>query len=139
MKLRDTPPTYCSACFNQNVELQHVDFEAYWDGPVLDMEGSIKVPIDDLVLCETCLSAGAMIIGMIHNKQMRTENFELGRALEEKDHYIAVLEKAISDLEHTLGLSLAGKIRRGTGRPTISIPENLEEIVRESLRERQAA
>lgn len=127
MKLRDTPPTYCSGCFCQDVEKVHVDFEAYWDGPVLDTEGSIKVPIDDLVLCEDCLTAGAMLIGMVHNKQMRKENYELGKAIEDKDAELEEMRKVISDLEHTLGITLSGTIRRGAGRPRFRVPDDVKE------------
>lgn len=132
MKVADTPPTYCAACHLQRPEVKHVDFEAYFDGPVMDGL-THKQPIDDLILCEDCLKTGAMLIGMIDNKAMIQENFELGKAVEEKDIQLEIYRKAISDLESTLGLSLAGKLRRGHGRPSINIPDNLEEIVRERL------
>jgi hypothetical protein len=128
LKVADQAPTYCSACHCQDTELQHVDFEAYWDGPVIDGK-SFKQPIDDLILCSNCLEAAATLIGMVNNKQMRKENFELGRANDEKQTYIDILEKAISDLEHTLGLSLSGRIKRGKGRPAIRIPDNIKDLV----------
>ena len=132
MKVADIPPTYCSACHMQRTEIKHVDFEAYYDGPVMDGL-THKQPIDDLILCSDCLKPAAMLLGMIDNKAMQTQNYELGKAVEEKDIQLEIYRKAISDLENTLGLSLAGKLRRGHGRPTINIPENLEEIVRERL------
>lgn len=131
MKLADITPTYCSSCHCQNAELRHVDFEAYWDGPVLGDD--VKVPIDDLVLCEDCLKAGGLLIGLIDNKAMRTENFELGRALDAKNEEIEEMRKVISDLEHTLGITLSGKIRRGSGRPAFRVPENLKDQVRENV------
>lgn len=121
MRVVDTA-TYCSSCHCQDTKAKYVDFDAYWDGPTLDTEGQIKVPIDDLVLCETCLSAAAGLIGMIHNKQMVRENYELGKALEAKDKTIEIQAKAISNLEHTLGLSLSGKLKRGRGRPVVQLP-----------------
>jgi hypothetical protein len=132
MKLADTPPTYCSACHCQASEKKHVDFEAYYDGPVMDGL-THKQPIDDLVLCEDCLGAAALLIGWINNKEMRRENYELGKAVDEKNIQLEIYRKAIADLENTLGLSLAGKLRRGQGRPSITIPDNLEEIVRERM------
>jgi hypothetical protein len=118
--------TFCSSCHCQHEQKSYVDFDAYWDGPTIDQEGSIKVPIDDLVICEDCLKAAGNLIGMVDNKQMRRENYELGKAAEEKEEYIAKCEKVIADLEHSLGLSLSGKIKRGKGRPTLRLPENLE-------------
>ena len=136
MKIADRAPTYCAACHCQDAEKAHVDFEAYYDGPVVDGL-THKQPIDDLVLCEDCLGAGATLIGWIHNKRMRQENFELGRAIEEKDGYIQVLEKVISDLEHTLGLTLSGKVKRGQGRPTVRVPDNLDEIMKRREKEKE--
>lgn len=123
MKLTNTPPPFCAACHCQNGELRHVDFEAYYDGPV--MEGvSYKQPIDDLIICENCLQAAATLVGMVNNKQMRRENFELGRANDEKEKHINLLEKFVSDLEHSLGLALVGKVRRGQGRPALRMPDD---------------
>lgn len=132
MKVASPPPTFCAACHCSAPEKKHVDFEAYYDGPVVDGL-THKQPIDDLVLCVDCIKPAAMLVGMVDNKAMQTENYELGKAVEEKDIQLEIYRKAISDLENTLGLSLAGKLRRGHGRPTISIPDNLEEIVRERL------
>jgi hypothetical protein len=33
------PPTMCSACFGQYPDRNHVDFEAAWDGPVINSNG----------------------------------------------------------------------------------------------------
>lgn len=127
MKLADIPPTYCAACFCSEPAKPHVDFEAIYDGPVIENSG-VKIPIDDLVLCEDCLAAGAILIGMVHNKKMMVENYELGKAIEEKDEYITALETVVRDLEHTLGVAILGNVRKRQGRPTIRIPESLKDI-----------
>lgn len=64
MKLSDTPPAYCSSCFNQDPQALHVDLEAYWDGPVPQAkgEGYDAVAIDDLVLCEACVREAAGLL-----------------------------------------------------------------------------
>ena len=52
-RIATVAPSACSACYGQYPDRVHVDFDAAWDGPVLD--GSVKVTIDDLVVCEDCL------------------------------------------------------------------------------------
>lgn len=54
MKVADPNPVYCSCCFQQQPREIHIDFEVAWDGPVINEDG-LRVPIDDLYLCETCL------------------------------------------------------------------------------------
>jgi hypothetical protein len=73
VKLTETPPVRCSACFGQYVERRHVDFEAAWEGPTFkegvagedgEVRNSILVSVDDLILCEDCLRAAAALIGL---------------------------------------------------------------------------
>lgn len=54
MKLADPKPVYCSSCFAQQPHKDHIDFEVAWDGPVINTDG-IRIPIDDLYVCEDCL------------------------------------------------------------------------------------
>lgn len=54
MKVADPNPVYCSCCFQQQPKKIHIDFEVAWDGPVINTDG-LRVPIDDLYLCEDCL------------------------------------------------------------------------------------
>lgn len=61
MKLVPAPPR-CSGCFLQKTEERHVDFEASYDGPVI--EGAPRVVIDELILCEACLTLAARQIGL---------------------------------------------------------------------------
>lgn len=131
MKKARSAPKYCSACHGQYPERQHVDFEAYYDGPVISEsvgDNTIKVAIDDLVLCENCLASAAKLIGYVHNKQMRKENFELGRALEEKHNENLRLRKIISDLEHTVQEIMDNKVTRSPGRPVLRLPEGAEKV-----------
>lgn len=52
-------PAYCSACFSAKPTLRHIDFEAMYDGPVINAEDGIRQQVDDLIICEECLSAAA--------------------------------------------------------------------------------
>lgn len=62
-RIAGTPPAACAACYGQYPEMLHVDFEAAYDGPVI--EGSQRVYIDDLVLCEGCVREAARLVGMV--------------------------------------------------------------------------
>lgn len=68
IRLADPPPAHCSGCFQQKPHMRHVDFEAAWDGPALPaLEGAVGVVahhIDELILCEECLTTGARLIGL---------------------------------------------------------------------------
>jgi hypothetical protein len=59
VKLAESTPVRCSACFGQHPEKSHVDFEAAWDGPVIDAGNGMKQYIDDLVICEDCIRSAA--------------------------------------------------------------------------------
>ena len=56
-------PPFCAACYGQKPEMRHVDFEAAYDGPVVNPEDDIKMAVDDLILCEECLRSAAQRLG----------------------------------------------------------------------------
>lgn len=66
-------PAYCAACFGQNSEARHIDFESAYDGPVLTLEDGRKQPIDDLVICEACLSEAFALLDPQELKQRIAE------------------------------------------------------------------
>lgn len=83
MKIASPNPPYCSCCFNQKPEQTHIDFEAYWDGPIIEGK-SFKQPIDDLIVCEDCLAIAAQLVGYVKDeesseviKRLRRDNHEL--------------------------------------------------------------
>lgn len=99
IRLAETPPPACAACNGQYPERRHVDFGASYDGPVLD--GAKAMQIDDLIVCEECLSAAAALIGtspeQIERERQAKERAEntaqrLAGALD----YIAKLEAAVA-------------------------------------------
>lgn len=72
MKIAETPPVVCSACYGQYPQRRHVDFDSAWDGPVFNQEidtgdggkrDKIENSIDELVLCENCLADAAKLLG----------------------------------------------------------------------------
>jgi hypothetical protein len=126
MKIAESPPAYCSACHGQYPERQHVDFEAYWDGPVFETgpeDNTIKVAIDDLILCENCMDTAAMLLGYVKKKEIIKENYQLGKAVEAKNEKIKELEKIISDQSYTTEKILEQEVKRPVGRPQIRLPE----------------
>ena len=72
MRVAETPPAFCSACFGQYPDRRHVDFDVAWDGPtvpggVMTPEGvqsGITVTIDDMVVCDGCLTAAGRLVGL---------------------------------------------------------------------------
>lgn len=97
MKIADTPPVYCVSCHKAGPEEgEFVDFEAYYDGPVVEEE-HYKFQIDDLIMCTDCVTEAAKLIGLGSRDDLENENRELGEAFDiiksEKDS----LAKVISD------------------------------------------
>ena len=99
-KIADKPPVYCASCHRQNVELRHVDFEAYYDGPVIN--GDIKVSIDDLIICEECMRAGAELLGYIKDDESRDLILEYIDQVDKMDKQITQLEQEKRDLIFTV-------------------------------------
>lgn len=129
MRISGRPPTYCSSCHGQYTDRTYVDFDAYWDGPVMEEPNQVKVAIDDLIICDECLGAAATLLGYVNNKGMIKENYELGQAVEQKNSQIERQKRIITDLEHTVNNLLEGNedITRPSGyRPKVRIPDHNE-------------
>jgi hypothetical protein len=116
MKIADSI-TYCSSCHGQYLERKHVDFEAYYDGPVIDTEGDIKVSIDNLIICSECLKNAGALVGLFPAEDLKEENKELGEAIEAHEQHTEQLEALISDMENTLSKFTSEKIQRPARRP----------------------
>jgi len=85
VKLASCPP-YCSSCFQQKPAVEHIDFESYWDGPIIQGAG-FKQPIDDLILCEDCLRAAGELIGLSEHKKLLHERNELKQEVQQLRKY----------------------------------------------------
>lgn len=103
MKIANPNPAYCAACFSQKLGMRHIDFEAYFDGPVIDEANGMKQCIDDLVICEECIETAATKIGMVRDaeaqetiEKLRAEIGQL-RALRARNaQKLARIEKALA-------------------------------------------
>lgn len=69
MRIAESHPGLCSCCFEAKLSDPYVDFEVFWDGPVVPVEGDARfgqpaMAIDDLWLCRSCLVQAAALIGL---------------------------------------------------------------------------
>lgn len=77
--LAHVPPSACASCFGQYPDRRHIDFGAFYDGPVLpsgeDTVGVVGLAVDDLVICDECVAAAAIQLGLgdIEHKQFELE------------------------------------------------------------------
>ncbi len=113
--------SYCASCYGQYTDRDYIDFESYWDGPVIDVHNGMKQPIDDLIICESCLRDAAKTIGLDYAKDLKNENRELGVALEKRDKTIEEKDKLISDLSHSLDEMIKNPPKRPGGRPKMLV------------------
>lgn len=69
MRLADHPGL-CSRCFLSKLDNPYVDFQVFWDGPVVpgaatdSFDALPSNPIDDLFLCHDCLVEAGNLIGL---------------------------------------------------------------------------
>jgi hypothetical protein len=98
---------------------RHVDFGAAWDGPMVPPDQSVAggkmVSVDDLVICEECLTFAAALVGLGDvserderidrlNERLTATGQRLGKALEANEK----LQAAFSAQE---------QVKRPPGRP----------------------
>lgn len=123
MKIADSTPAFCSACYGQDPECIYVDFESAWDGPIIDEGNGMKISIDDLVICETCLMAAANMKGLDSTKEIKTENLELGVLIEKMQEEIKEKDAMINDLSHTVAALIKTPVSKKNGRPKMMVKE----------------
>jgi hypothetical protein len=80
----EPPPSHCSSCFQPgDPEKRYVDFSAFFDGPVFSAptEGGIRPVIDDLILCQDCITSAAELCGLgdveAEREQVQTLRYDL--------------------------------------------------------------
>lgn len=103
MKLTDVPPVCCSSCFQQQPEKLHVDMEAAWEGPLLDVDGR-RFSIDDLWLCEDCIRAAVALLP--ENRRREEALAEAVAAYRQLIAYCETLQTANEQLTQNLAAKL---------------------------------
>lgn len=118
IRLAETPPVRCSSCYGQYPERRHVDFGAAYDGPTFpagdEVAGGKVQTIDDLVICDECLTAAATLLGLedpgdtrAHVAEVEGQAEELRERLHGALAYIERLEQA-AEARGTLERRLTG-------------------------------
>jgi hypothetical protein len=126
-KIADPQPPYCASCF-QKPEGRVVDFEAAYDGPVIP--GSPEaIPIDDLVICESCL---AEAFDLIDPQNLRETITELVQMLEDSEREIVAKDKAIRGSHFTITELIDHPIAKFPGKPKLEAlsPEDREKVTK---------
>lgn len=117
MRKTSIAPSFCAACFQQKPDKVHVDFEAAFDGPVVEVSPGIKVTIDDLVICRDCLAAAASLIGYVHDEELKSENEELGRTIDRLLDEAQYKDKSIVDLTKDVANLGRANVKKRHGKP----------------------
>jgi hypothetical protein len=113
-KLADPQPPYCAACF-QKPEGRVVDFEAAYDGPVVPGTPE-PVPVDDLMLCESCL---AEAFDLLDPQNLRETITELTQMLLDANREIEAKDKAIQGSASTINELVDHPIKKFPGKPRL--------------------
>jgi hypothetical protein len=104
--LTDVPPAFCAGCYQAKPDSRHVDLGAAYDGPAFaqedkDVVGGKVVTVDDLILCEDCVTIAAARLGLgdVAEKTAECERFaetveRLSDRLAAQNEHIANLERA---------------------------------------------
>lgn len=114
-RVADPNPAYCSSCFNQQPQLPHVDFEAAWDGPVVNPDDQIKVAIDDLYLCANCVREAGRLLGMVDDEPERIGFLERELAVAQQE--LTEVKQYAGQLELAVQNAPRRPVRRPPGRP----------------------
>lgn len=125
MKPASTPPAYCVGCYQQKPDKRHVDFDAAFDGPTFDMPEvghGIRMQIDDLILCEDCITHAGKLIGLVNADALKEENQELGEALEHSQGTIEEMRETIHGLRQANDKMMDEHF--GTPKRSVSIRRN---------------
>ncbi len=93
-------PVRCSACFNQEPSLRHIDMDAACDRGYGD-EAAVKVAYDDLVLCENCVKEAATLINLVPKDDGTIERLEreldqIERQRKQAVKYAQTMEEALA-------------------------------------------
>ena len=116
----EVAPAMCSSCFGQYPERTHVDFTASWDGPVVEngivgengeVATSVKVSIDELILCEDCVREAARLVGMVEPSEA-DEVERLRGMLRERSEELAGLRHYTEKLEAAVAVKPAKPARK---------------------------
>jgi len=124
-----------------NPRPEFVDFEAAYDGPVIDDPNAdgVKVYMDKIVVCEHCVKQAAQLLGLDNVQRHVSEKEALVERTVELEHEIADKDKAISHLTYTVGTLIDHPVKRPAGKPQLVGPESHEEELKQLRSSRSKA
>lgn len=128
MKIARGGVKYCSSCFGQYLDREHIDFESMFDGPAIKQDNGDYHYIGDLIICSRCLENAGALIGMYPAEGLKKENEELGEALENKNQENDALRKAYVDVEQSLESLSNEKIKKRSAKKPVRQPKVAESI-----------
>lgn len=132
-RLAETRPPYCAACFQHPGEQRCVDFEAAFDGPVVAGTPA-PIPIDDLILCESCLAAAFAILDP---QGLKETIAELEAAVRAQTEEIRAKDKAIKGARFTISELEGFAVQPIQGKPKlIGVSPEVRKIITQGLYER---
>ncbi len=103
-----------------------MDFEAAYDGPVIPGTPE-PIPVDDLVICESCLSEA---FSLLDPDNMRETIRELGEIVLDQQEEIVAKDKAIQGFRSTTNELVDHPVKTFPGKPKL---EGVSPEVREKI------
>jgi hypothetical protein len=113
-KLADAPPAYCSSCFGRP-DGRYVDFEAAYDGPVVPGTPT-PVPVDDLILCESCLREA---FRLLDPDDLKATIRELEEVVQEQDEALNAKDRTIQGAKATITELVEHPVAPAKGKPAL--------------------
>lgn len=113
-------------------DLEYVNFESAYDGPVIeDPNSTVKVYLDKVVICESCVAGAARLLGMEYQADTRDHLAAIEAYCEQLEAEVKTKDRAISDLTHTVGTLIEHPVKRPAGKPQLRGPEDKEAQIKE--------
>jgi hypothetical protein len=102
IRLAETAPAACASCRRRDPDERHVDFGAAGDYGMApapdDIAGAKLVSIDDLIVCERCLTDAASVLGLEDVGAQRHEAERLERECETANAQLAAVTSQLERL-----------------------------------------
>lgn len=124
-KIAAPQPPYCASCF-QKPEGRCVDFEAAYDGPVVPGTPE-PIPVDDLVLCESCLEEA---FALLDPKGLRETIEELSQLLVDSQAEVDAKDKAIQGFRASTNELIDHPVASFPGKPKLEgVPPEVRKTI----------
>lgn len=121
-------------------DLEYVNFESAYDGPVIDDPNStIKVYLDKVVICENCVAEAARLLGYEPADDKSEHIAQLHAYCEQIEAEVKSKDRTISDLTHTVGTLIEHPVKRPAGKPQFRGPDSHKDEIKQLRSNRATA